>query len=170
MQTEIVRLHTSGHERRAVMTGADGFVAEIAPAATAGHKESGVPASVTIAQAALESAWGANAPGNNLFGIKADPSWCGRVVPVVTHEVVSGKRVEITAMFRAYLDWAGSIKDHASFLTGNERYRAAFTCKDGPSFARAIAAAGYATDPQYADKLIAIIHDNNLERFDTAAI
>ncbi|HEM8998811.1 TPA: glucosaminidase domain-containing protein [Burkholderia cenocepacia] len=143
-----------------------GFIAAIAPAAQACTKRTGVPASVTVAQAALESSWGRRAPGMNLFGIKADASWRGPVTLQPTHEVVNGETVTITARFRAYSDWQGSIDDHAAFLTGNPRYRPAFAFKDGPSFARAIAKAGYATDPLYADKLIAIMSTRGLGALD----
>lgn len=143
-----------------------GFIAAIAPAAQACAKRTGVPASVTVAQAALESSWGRRAPGMNLFGIKADASWRGPVTSQVTHEVVDGETITITARFRAYSDWQGSINDHAAFLTGNPRYRPAFAFKDGPSFARAIAKAGYATDPLYADKLIAIMSTRGLGALD----
>ncbi|MCA8026405.1 glycoside hydrolase family 73 protein [Burkholderia cepacia] len=143
-----------------------GFIAAIAPAAQACAKRTGVPASVTVAQAALESSWGRRAPGMNLFGIKADASWHGPVTSQVTHEVVNGETITITAHFRAYSDWEGSIDDHAAFLTGNPRYRPAFAFKDGPNFARAIAKAGYATDPLYADKLIAIMSTRGLGALD----
>lgn len=143
-----------------------GFVTAIAPAAQACSKRTGVPASVTVAQAALESSWGKRAPGMNLFGIKADPAWRGPVTLQVTHEVVNGETITITARFRAYSDWEGSIDDHAAFLTGNPRYRPAFAFKDGPNFARAIAKAGYATDPLYADKLIAIMSTRGLGALD----
>lgn len=143
-----------------------GFIAAIAPAAQACAKRTGVPASVTVAQAALESSWGRRAPGMNLFGIKADASWHGPVTSQGTHEVVNGETITITARFRAYDTWQGSIDDHAAFLTGNPRYRAAFEFKDGPSFARAIAKAGYATDPLYADKLIAIMSTRGLGALD----
>ncbi|MDE1006987.1 MAG: glucosaminidase domain-containing protein [Paraburkholderia fungorum] len=143
------------------------FVAAISPAAQACMRRTGVPASVTVAQAALESSWGKRAPGMNLFGIKADASWRGPVTSQVTHEVVDGKTVTITANFRAYSDWQGSIDDHAAFLTGNPRYRPAFACKSGPAFAKAIAAAGYATDPLYADKLISIMSARNLNALDS---
>lgn len=142
------------------------FIAAIAPAAQVCMRRTGVPASVTIAQAALESSWGKRAPGFNLFGIKADASWHGPVTRVVTHEVIGGKTVTITADFRAYPDWQGSIDDHAAFLTGNSRYRPAFAFTNGPDFAHAIARAGYATDPAYADKLVSIITARDLGAYD----
>lgn len=142
------------------------FIDAIVPAAVRCMKHCGVPASVTIAQAILESAWGKSVKGMNLFGIKADASWTGPIVTFPTHEVVSGKTIQINAKFRAYSSWDGSIEDHAKFLTENPRYKPAFEFKDGPNFARAIAKAGYATDPTYADKLIAIMRGRDLTAFD----
>ncbi|CAG9245768.1 LYZ2 domain-containing protein [Burkholderia diffusa] len=142
------------------------FIEAIAPAARDCMRRTRVPASVTVAQAALESNWGKRTPGFNLFGIKADTLWHGPTTADVTHEVVHGQRITITAHFRAYDDWQGSIDDHAAFLAGNPRYAPAFACKSGPDFAKAIAKAGYATDPQYADKLIAIMTAHRLMELD----
>ena len=102
----------------------------------------------------------------NLFGIKADASWHGPITTQKTAEVVDGKTVTITASFRAYGNWLGSIQDHAAFLLDNPRYRPAFAYTDGPDFAKAVAAAGYATDPDYAAKLIEIINAHQLTEFD----
>lgn len=145
----------------------DEFITAISPAAVASMAVSGVPASFTIAEGALESGWGAHAPGNNLFGVKADAAWTGPVTTQRTREVLHGQSVVITARFRAYPDWQGCMDDHAAFLHSNPRYHAAFDCKDGESFAQAVAAAGYATDPQYADKLISIMRHHNLAQYDT---
>ncbi|WP_321814569.1 MULTISPECIES: glycoside hydrolase family 73 protein [unclassified Paraburkholderia] len=142
------------------------FIAQIGPAAQASMAQTKIPASFTVAQAALESSWGARCPGFNLFGIKADSSWVGPVTTQRTAEVVNGKRIVINAAFRAYPDWLGSIADHAKFLTGNPRYAAAFHCTTGPEFADAVAAAGYATDPNYAAKLKSIIAARSLESLD----
>lgn len=142
------------------------FIAEVGPAARQSCSTTRIPASFTVAEAALESGWGAHAPGMNLFGIKADASWHGPVTSQITHEVVNGKTVQIIAKFRAYTDWLGSIADHAQFLLGNERYKPAFACTDGKSFAMAVAAAGYATDPLYASKIISIIDAHDLSSLD----
>lgn len=147
------------------MTPAD-FIAAISPAAKASAKTTKIPASFTVAQGALESAWGAHCPGFNLFGIKSTPDWKGPVTSQVTHEVVNGKTIEITANFRAYPDWLGSINDHAQFLLVNKRYRPAFAYTTGALFAQAVAAAGYATDPQYAAKIASIIRAHNLGMLD----
>ena len=145
----------------------DDFIAAVAPAARASAANTKIPASFTVAEGALESGWGAHAPGFNLFGIKADPSWTGPFTVQTTHEVVDGRTIEIQAKFRAYSDWLGSISDHAQFLLNNPRYAPAFAYTTGSTFARAIAAAGYATDPQYAAKIISIIRAHNLSALDT---
>jgi len=144
------------------------FIAAISPAAKTSALTTKIPASFTIAQAALESAWGAHCPGFNLFGIKADPSWHGPVTSQVTHEVVNGQTIEITAKFRAYPNWLASLEDHAQFLLTNPRYQPAFAYTTGALFAHAIQAAGYATDPQYATKIIEIITAHNLGMLDVA--
>lgn len=142
------------------------FISALAPAAQACQKAHKIPASFTIAQAALESGWGAHAPGFNLFGIKADPSWHGASVDLPTHEVVNGKSVPIVAKFRAYPDWAGSINDHAQFLLNNKRYCPAFECTSGPSFAQAVAKAGYSTSPTYAQQITQLIDEHELQLLD----
>jgi flagellum-specific peptidoglycan hydrolase FlgJ len=142
------------------------FISAVTPAAKTSAAKTNIPASFTVAQSALESAWGSRAPGFNLFGIKADASWHGAVVAVATHESINGKSVPITANFRAYADWLGSISDHAAFLKCNPRYQPAFAHTDGVGFARAIAAAGYATDPLYGQKLVSIIAAHDLAALD----
>jgi flagellum-specific peptidoglycan hydrolase FlgJ len=90
------------------------FLALMVGPAQACQRATGIPASFTLAQAALESGWGARCPGNNLFGIKADKAWKGPTVDVPTHEVVKGQRIAITDKFRAYSSWAACMLDHAA--------------------------------------------------------
>lgn len=146
------------------------FIAEILPAARVCQRTAGIPISFTIAQAALESGWGSRVRGNNLFGIKADKSWTGPTVDVPTHEVVDGKRIAITDKFRAYNSWADCLQDRAQFFFRNPRYAKCFRETTGAGWARAVAAAGYATDPGYADSLIAIIRCRNLQQYDVPAV
>lgn len=145
------------------------FIALLLPAARRVHREHGIPASFTIAQAALESGWGSRAPGNNLFGIKADRSWKGKTVDVPTHEYVAGQRVDLVAKFRAYANFDECIADRARFFKVNPRYEACFHETTGEGWARAAAAAGYATDPNYAKTLIAVMNGRRLQQFDTQA-
>jgi flagellar rod assembly protein/muramidase FlgJ len=142
------------------------FIDAVSPAAKKSAIETKIPASFTVAEAALESGWGVHAPGMNLFGIKADASWKGAFTTKKTREFVNGAPVMIEARFRAYQDWLGSIEDHAKFLLNNPRYAPAFSSTDGAGFARAVQACGYATDPNYAKTIISIIDNHNLSILD----
>lgn len=146
------------------------FIKKILPGAQACERATGVPASITIAQAALESGWGERAPGNNLFGIKADPGWKGATIAFPTTEYINGKKVPMTLKFRAYPDWAGSMTDHAAFFHANPRYHACFAETTGEGWARAVAKAGYATDPHYADTLIAVMRGRKMSQYDLAGV
>ncbi len=145
------------------------FLDQIVPAARAVHRNTGIPASFTLAQAALESGWGASKlskQGCNLFGVKADKSWKGPVLMMQTREVLNGKSVMVVARWRLYATWAECLADRVEFFKRNPRYKACFKETTGAGWCRAVAAAGYATDPHYADKLLAMIAGRNLTRFD----
>jgi flagellum-specific peptidoglycan hydrolase FlgJ len=146
------------------------FIAALAPGAVACMQKTRIPASFTIAQAALESGWCHSAlayDAKNLFGVKADPSWHGEMIAMQTREYQKGQWVTVPAKWRKYPTWEACIEDHAGFLLYNPRYHLAFEhCGDVEAFVQAIAKAGYATDPQYAAKIISIIHSHDLKRFD----
>lgn len=145
------------------------FLDLIAPAARASHRASGIPASFTLAQAALESGWGASkltTLGRNLFGVKADKSWKGAILMMQTAEFENGKRVMVMARWRQYPTWAACLADRVEFFKRNKRYAACFNETTGEGWCRAVAAAGYATDPAYAAKLLAMIKGRDLTRFD----
>lgn len=142
------------------------FLGMLAGAAQDCMRKTGIPASITLAQAALESGWGSRAPGHNLFGIKADRSWAGATVDIPTHEVVHGQSVAVTDKFRAYDSYAESMVDHARFLLSNPRYAPCFKEETGLGWASALQKAGYATDPDYAAKLQATIRARNLQFYD----
>jgi Mannosyl-glycoprotein endo-beta-N-acetylglucosaminidase/Putative peptidoglycan binding domain len=146
----------------------DAFFAMAVGPARASHKDTGVPASVTLAQAIIESGWGDAHMGDawNFFGIKAQGN--EPFVVVRTREVVGGKDVFINAKFRRFASMEECFREHGNFLRNNPRYAPAFRTTDAESFARAIHAAGYATDPHYSDALIGIIRDNNLTQYDDA--
>jgi len=145
------------------------FIAKVAPMAQEDAKESRILASLTIAQAILESGDGNSSltrEGNALFGIKANKSWRGRVWTGSIIEYYDGMRTDITAGFRAYDTWQESIKDHSAFLIKSRRYQEVVGEKDYKKACRAIQAAGYATDPEYANKLMALIERNQLTKYD----
>jgi flagellar protein FlgJ len=143
------------------------FIAMLAGPAQECQRATGIPASFILAQAALESSWGARAPGNNLFGVKADKAWRGTTVDVSTHEFIKGVHVAMVDQFRAYSSWSECMVDHARFFKGNPRYAACFRETTGEGWARAVAAAGYATDPNYAKSLIAVMRGRNMAQYDT---
>jgi flagellar protein FlgJ len=132
-----------------------------------------VPASVTIAQAILESGWGRSGLSlvdHNYFGIKCFGSpgtiaiGC-RSYP--TTECNGNRCYRTTAQFRVYRTTADSFADHGRFLVVNQRYRKAFAyLKDPNRFAIEIHKAGYATSPTYSKNLIALMKLYNLYRFD----
>lgn len=137
------------------------FIALIAPKAQIDMVKTGVPASLTIAQAILESAWGESMltrKGNNLFGIKGK----GGTYP--TKEVVGGVTITVDAQFRHYNSWAESIADHSRLLS-TKRYRGLLG-QDYKTACKEVAKAGYATDPGYAKKLINLIEQYALFKYD----
>jgi flagellar rod assembly protein/muramidase FlgJ len=145
------------------------FIMRLTNAAVESQRKSGVPASITIAQAALESAWGESGlvkAGNNLFGIKADSRWRGETLTLNTREFIKGQWLVVPAKWRKYASWQTSIDDHANFLRQNPRYQPCFACQTADAFARALVKAGYATDPSYADKLISLIQRHQLLALD----
>ncbi|MEC0228072.1 glycoside hydrolase family 73 protein [Paenibacillus alba] len=138
----------------------ESFIDQVAPAAQADMLGYGILASVTIAQAILESGWGRSAPGNNLFGIK------GSGQQQATQEFINGKWVQIVDGFRVYECWADSIRDHSLLLSQNLRYKNVLNERNYQIASKELQRAGYATDPKYADKLIQIIEGSDLTRFD----
>jgi len=136
------------------------FLASIKPWAQETAGKLGVSPELVAAHAALESGWGKqplkNGPANanNLFGLKAGGSWQGDVTLASTTEYEHGAMLKKTERFRSYPDTASAFRDYADLLTGNPRYAAALnTGSDARAFASGLARGGYATDPQYADKL-----------------
>lgn len=123
-----------------------------------------IPASITLAQGLLESGAGRSelaTKGNNHFGIKCN-GWTGRKT---YHD--DDARNEC---FRAYDSAYDSFEDHSRFLANGQRYRSLFNLKttDYKGWARGLKAAGYATNPQYADRLIEIIQLYKLYQYDDA--
>lgn len=145
------------------------FLKQLIPAAQACQHTHGIPASFTLAQAILESGWGSSLLARevrNLFGVKADRSWRGPVHTMETKEYVKGKPVMVQARWRAYRTWEECLEDRAAFFVKNQRYARCFQEKTGEGWAYAAAAAGYATDPDYAKKLINIMRKRNLSQYD----
>jgi len=143
------------------------FIEFVGAHARSAMATTGVPASVSVAQAILETGWGKHTIGDakNLFGIKGRGPAGSIRVP--TREFVNGKWVTVDADFAKYDSFEQSITEHARFFLRNRRYAPALQVKGDPNaFAREIHKAGYATAPDYAEQLIALMRRHNLYRFD----
>ena len=143
----------------------DEFASVFGPAATEVSRQSGVPASIILAQAALETGWGEASIGDarNLFGIKGTGP--AGTISVPTQEYIDGRMVTVNDNFRRYNSWMESMLDHSRLLQGS-RYADAMRNRNDPDqFARELQRAGYATDPDYASKLISIMRANDFYRY-----
>lgn len=161
----------------------EAFIEYIGSLAKADMKKTGVLASVTIAQAILESAWGQSElslKANNLFGMKAslsgntwDSDWDGKIYAKRSNEEdEDGNVTSVLSDFRAYDTVEASIKDHSDYLTGAKngsslRYDGLKNEKDYRKAIQIIKDGGYATDSKYVDKVCNIIEENNLDVFDS---
>lgn len=169
------------------------FLADNVADVVVASANTGVFPSVKMAQAILETGWGksdhAKSNINNYYGIKADPSWKGKVVSSDTSEVVNGKRQYFTGtgkiyknrdvaiadgastvtLFRVYSTAMESHADHIHFLKVNSRYtnNGVFSATTAEAQAQALQTAGYATATSYASTLIQIINDNGLKELDS---
>jgi flagellar protein FlgJ len=140
------------------------FVSQMAAAAKAAERQSGVPARLILGQAALESGWGQREiryddgrRSYNLFGIKAGDEWKGKVVNAMTTEYENGVPHKVMQPFRAYNSYEEAFADYARLIGGSPRYEGVVSARSDIDAARRSQAAGYATDPRYADKLIGVM-------------
>ena len=140
------------------------FIEKMRPYAEKAAKELGVPAGILLAQSALETGWGNKViqhgdgeSSHNLFGIKADKRWDGPYVNVSSLEYVDGKAKREFSNFKVYDSYQQSFEDYVEFIKGNDRYQTALkNSANGETYIKALQEAGYATDPQYAKKVIDI--------------
>ncbi len=159
-----------------IATSKTGFIRTMWPHAQKAAQELGVDPHALLAQAALETGWGKAVPCNaagecsfNLFGIKAGSQWSGATVNVPTLEFEQGVAVRKMERFRSYDSPADSFSDYARLIRNNPRYQDALGAGANiASFASALQQGGYATDPDYARKLVAVA--NELRQVSTAAL
>jgi flagellar protein FlgJ len=138
-----------------------GFVRQHSEVANKIERASGIPAGFMLGQAGHETGWGkfeikmkGGAPSFNLFGIKAGPGWSGKVAEVTTTEYVNGVAKKQVARFRAYDSYEASFKDYARMISDTPRYaQVKLQTGSAHAFASGLQKAGYATDPDYANKL-----------------
>ncbi|MBA1291878.1 flagellar assembly peptidoglycan hydrolase FlgJ [Pseudomonas lurida] len=147
----------------------DEFVATMLPMAEAAAKRIGIDPKYLVAQAALETGWGKSVmraqdgtSSHNLFGIKAGKSWQGGQARAITSEFRDGAMVKETAQFRSYDSYQDSFHDLVTLLQSNDRYKDVVKSADNPErFVRELQKAGYATDPNYANKISQIANSMN---------
>ena len=141
------------------------FVRTLEPLAQSAGQSLGVAPDTLIAQAALETGWGRNMPtdsngrsSSNLFGVKAGDSWRGAAVQANTTEYDQGTPSTTRAAFRSYGDPSQSMGDYVSLLQTSPRYAGALGAgSDVHAFANGLQRGGYATDPNYVNKLVATV-------------
>lgn len=143
------------------------FIAALKPHAERIAKEAGLNPDVLMAQAALETGWGKRlVPGrhggssNNLFNIKADMRWDGDKSHVSTLEFDGEVARKERAAFRSYANVEQSLQDYVNFIKENPRYQQALQVAQDPAqYTKALQEAGYATDPQYAQKIQSVLNN-----------
>ncbi len=144
----------------------DQFVKALWPQAQQAAQQLGIQPEYLLAQAALETGWGKSVIDNshNLFGIKADASWKGDRVSAVTTEIHDGKSFNVTAEFRAYPNYEASFDDYVQFIKTHPRYQPAIAVAADPqAYYQQLQTAGYATDPDYARKVVSIAQQDRLK-------
>ena len=174
IQSEQIRQEQLAREeaRQKIIRQHKAFIREIGPIAKEVDKSFDLWPSITIAQACLESDYGKSDLSqkyNNLFGVKGNNPNTSAVLK--TKEFEKGKWIEIKARFQIYDSYEASIRAHARlFQKGTtwdaKQYRHVLAAKNYEAQAHALVKDGYATDPDYANKLIKLIEEYNLDRFD----
>lgn len=147
------------------------FLKAAVPAARASMAATGVPASITLAQAILESGWGQTGlaiEANNYFGIKATQAAAlDSYVAMPAHEAVNGQTVAETADFAKYATVAAGFTAHGMLLSTAPRYAPAMAVRANPAeFAAAIQKCGYSTNPDYATELMQLVTEFDLTQYD----
>ncbi|MBF6978727.1 glycoside hydrolase family 73 protein [Aerococcaceae bacterium zg-BR22] len=149
------------------------FVEAIAPVAQRLQRQYGIFASVSMAQAMLESEFGQSLLSDkyyNLFGVKTDDSDPDGV-DLMTAEYVNDKWIDVKQRFKVYQSWGASMEAHAQLLVNGTSwdenfYAAVKNGKTPEEQAKGLQSAGYATDPDYAQKLINMMNEWNLKQYD----
>jgi peptidoglycan hydrolase FlgJ len=163
-------------EKKALFEDAKDFVVSLLPAAANAAKALAVDPKLLLAQAALETGWGkyvmhdeAGKPGFNLFGIKANNSWQGESIVADTLEVENQEFKKVSAAFRKYQSLQESFNDYVNFIKGNSRYQGALEASgDEATYVNELQSSGYATDPNYAEKILKIYQLLKADDFDTS--
>ncbi|MDO6691763.1 flagellar assembly peptidoglycan hydrolase FlgJ [Aliiglaciecola sp. 3_MG-2023] len=147
------------------------FMQTLLPHAQEIAQKMGIDPKALLAQAAVETGWGqymihtgSGQNTHNLFGIKADNRWQGETTAINTVEFDQGVAKQQKAQFRTYDSFADGLKDYVSFVTDNPRYQQALeNVNDPEAYFSALQTAGYATDPQYANKILSVLNSDTFK-------
>lgn len=147
------------------------FVDELLPIAKKAAEKLNIDPKLLLAQAALETGWGQyvmhdgkGKPGYNLFGIKAGNNWKGESINIDTIEVSNQQVSKVNAAFRKYDSFAESFSDYVDFISNNPRYEKALNfVSEAHSYLKELQQSGYATDPNYAEKIMRIYQDEKIQ-------
>lgn len=174
IQTEQIRQEQLAREeaRQKIIRQHKAFIKEIGPIAKEVDQEFELLPSITIAQACLESDYGQSSLSqkyNNLFGVKGSNPNTSAILK--TKEYQKGKWIVVKARFQIYDSYEASIRAHARLFQkgttwNSQQYKHVLAAKNYQKQAHALVQDGYATDPDYATKLIKLIEEYNLDRFD----
>lgn len=145
------------------------FINSIKDGAIESQRRHNILTSLTLAQAIVESGWGRQSIGNNIFGIKVGSNWKGKKQLVTTREFENGQWKTIQAWFRDYDSIEGCIEDRNKFLQ-YPRYKKVLAAKDYKQACIEISKSGYATDPNYTKLLTDIIEQNKLYEYDKEVV
>lgn len=154
-------------EKKSLFAEVTDFVSTLLPLAKQAAEKLSVDPRLLIAQAALETGWGkfimhdeSGNPGFNLFGIKTGKNWSGESININTLEVEDQQFKKINASFRKYQNFSESFDDYVSFLKQNPRYQKVLdSANDAKEYVKQLQVSGYATDPDYANKIMRIFRE-----------
>jgi flagellar protein FlgJ len=174
---EMTEIPLKNNHARPIQSAED-FIRQLHPYAQQAAKELGVEPRVILAQAALETGWGRslikNSNGSNsfnLFNIKADKAWQGKQAQLSTLEFEGGIAKKINAGFRSYASFQESFQDYVNFIKSNPRYGEALKqAGNGERYLHELQQAGYATDPNYANKVMSIYHGDAMTGFEPETV
>lgn len=158
--------------KAALFEKAQDFIEQLMPLAKKAASKLNLDPRVLVAQAALETGWGKfimhdqeGNPGFNLFGIKANNNWQGKAIHIDTLEVENQQFKKVSAAFRQYQNFEQSFEDFINFIQSNPRYhKAVEVAEDTHQFVNQLQDSGYATDPKYAQKILRIFNNQQLQQ------
>lgn len=170
IQTESQTINAVSQQLDTSFDSPESFIQQLWPMAKQAADKLGVAPEVILSQAALETGWGQHVinkadgeSSHNLFNIKADSRWQGDSVTKGTVEYREGIAIKEQAKFRSYDSYQESFDDYINFLQTQPRYQQALKQTENPDkFIEGLHKAGYATDPDYADKIKRIMRSDTL--------